>query len=228
MIAAVAASLLGAAYGTILSGKRLDAPAFGVPKRALTAVLIGALLALAAALALPIKRVPSDVTADMKLQVAGNLAFVDLTLKPADAVQGAHWFQAMSWQGGVLAIQEFEQVGPGHFRSKGPVPIGGNAKALVRLHRGAEMSAVPIRFPADPEIGAEAIPAVDRVAKFERDSKLLMREAKPGEPTTARIIFSFLAAIVLVWLITLALTGWGIVTRRPRPSRVEAAQPAAA
>ena len=228
MIAAVAASLLGAAYGTILSGKRLDFATFGVPKRAFAAVLVGALLALGAALALPIKRVPSDVVADMKLQKAGNLAWVDLTLRPADAVDNAHWFQAMSWQGGTLAAYDFDRVGPGHYRSKGPVPIGGNAKALVRLHRGAEMSAVPIRFPADPEIGAEAIPAVDRTAKFERDSRLLMREAKPGEPTTARIIFSFLAAIVLVWLVTLALTGWGIVTRRPRPSRVETMQPAAA
>jgi hypothetical protein len=227
-IAAIAAAVLGAAYGAILSGRRLDAAAFGVPKRALAWTLVGATLALASALALPIKRVPSDVVADVKLQTVGGLAFVDLRLTPPDAAEGAHWFQAMSWQGGTLVARDFELVGPGHYRSKGPVPIGGNAKALVRLHRGAEMSAVPIRFPADPEIGADAIPAVDRTARFERDSKLLMREARLGNPLTARIVFSLLSAIVVAWLIVLTLTGWGIVTGRPRPSRLEAVQRAAA
>jgi hypothetical protein len=227
-IAAIAASLLGAAYGAILSGRGLESQAFGVPRRALAAALAGGLLALAIALALPIKRVSSDVAADVKLRTVGGLAFVDLTLTPPDAAEGAHWFQAMSWQGGLLVIQDFERLAPGRYRSKGPVPIGGNAKALVRLHRGAEMSAVPIRFPADPEIGADAIPAVDRTARFERDSKLLMREAKPGNPMTARIIFSILAAIVLAWIVVFVLTGWGIESGRPRPSRLEEVQPQAA
>jgi hypothetical protein len=97
------------------------------------------------------------------------------------------------------------------------MPIGQKAKTLVRLHRGGEMGAVPVRFPADPEIGASAIPAVDRTASFERDSKLLMRESHTGSPTAARIIFSALAAIVAAWITVLATAGTQIVRRRLPP-----------
>ena len=226
-LAALAAAILGAALGAIASGRAVEVHQLA-SRRTVAVALIGATLALGTALALPIKRTPSDVTATMKIESVGGLAFVDLKLSPPDAAVGAHWFEAMAWQGGDLQITKLEKLGPGHYRTATPVRIAGNAKALVRLARGAEMSAVPIRFPADPEIGAPAIPAVDRTARFERDTKLLMREAHLGNPLTARIVFATLAAIVVAWLIVLTLTGWGIVTGSPRPRRVEATLDAAA
>jgi hypothetical protein len=221
VIAALGAALLGAALGAIVSGRAVETQPL-VSRRTIAFGLIGATLALGTALAFPIKRTPSDVIATMKIQPVGGLAFVELTLSPPAAAAQAHWFEAMAWQGGDLVISKLERVGPGRYRTATPVPIGGKAKALVRLARGAEMSAVPIRFPADPEIGAPAIPAVDRVARFERDTKLLMREAHVGNPLTARIVFATLAAIVVAWLIVLTLTGWGIVTGSPKPDRVDA------
>jgi hypothetical protein len=108
------------------------------------------------------------------------------------------------------------------------MPITGKAKTLVRFHRGGEMGAVPVRFPADPEIGASAIPAVDRTATFERDSKLLMREAHGGSPTAARIIFGILGAIVAAWVVVLAVAATQIGGRRMPPGLAEPRSYAAA
>ena len=226
-LAALAGAILGAALGAIVSGRAVDAQPLAT-RRTVAVALVGATLALGTALGLPIKRTPSDVTATMKIKPVGGLAFVDLTLSPPNAADGAHWFEAMAWQGGSLVISELERVGPGHYRTATPLPISGNAKALVRLSRGAEMSAAPSASRPIRRSARLAVPAVDRTAPFERDTKLLMREAHLGNPLTARIVFATLAAIVVAWLIVLTLTGWGIVTGSPRPRRVEATHYAAA
>jgi hypothetical protein len=227
-LAALGGAVLGVALGMIVSGNASDAT-FELPsRRTLAAVLVSATLMLGLALGLPIQRLPSNVVATVHVQQAGSLAIVDVRVSPSDGAEGAHWFEAMSWQGGGLFVSGFERVGPGHYVAKEPIPIGGNAKALIRFSRGAELSAIPIRFPADPEIGAPAIPAVDRTARFERDTKLLMREAHRGNPLTARIVFAVLGAIVLTWLIVVALAGAGIASRRPRPTVTEEPHRAAA
>jgi len=225
-LAAFGGAILGAALGAIVSG-RASAELL-VSRRAVAVALVGATCALAVALAIPIKRVSSDVIGTISLQKVGGLAFVDVELNPTDAAEGARWFELMEWQGGSLVVAPFDRLGPGHYHAKTPVSIVGKSKSLVRLQRGAEMSAIPIRFPADPEIGAPAIPALDRTVPFERDTKLLMREAHRGNPLTARIVFATLATIVVAWGIVLVLTAWGIVTGRPRPGRVEATHYAAA
>ena len=60
--------------------------------------------------------------------------------------------------------------------------------------------AVPVYMPADPEIGAEEVPAVNRTATFARDSRILMRESKTGSPWAARFVFATQALVVAVWL----------------------------
>ena len=227
-LATIGGAVLGTALGAIVSGRGIDTLERLKSRRAAAIALVGATCALAVALAIPIERVSSNVVGALHVDVVGGVAFVDVRLSPPNAAEDAHWFEAMAWQGGGLVISRLERVGPGHYRAKDPVPVAGKAKALVRLHRGAEMSAIPVRFPADPEIGAPAIPPVDRTVRFERDTKLLMREAHRGNPLTARIVFSFLSAIVLAWLIVLVATAAGIVSRRPRPTRVETSLDAAA
>jgi hypothetical protein len=217
LLAALAGAIVGAGLGAAITGR--PAPE-GSSRRLAAAAVAVAFCALAISLALPIKRVRSDVTATAKLQVAGQLAFVELTLTPANAADDARWFEAMSWQGGGLAVSQFSRVAPGVYRTEKPIPIGGKAKALVRFHRGAEMGAVPIRFPDDPEIGASSIPAEDRTAIFERDSKLLMREAHGGNPLTARFVFGVLSAIVVVWMTVLIACATRILPRRPEPALV--------
>ncbi|HEY8505921.1 MAG TPA: hypothetical protein VIL46_15155, partial [Gemmataceae bacterium] len=85
-----------------------------------------------------------------------------------------------------------------------PVPVHGSWKALLRLHRGSDMMAVPVRLPADPEIGAPAVPAADRAAAFERDTRLLLREQRPGPAWPALTAYSGVALITACWLALLA------------------------
>ncbi len=233
-LAALGGSVLGAALGQVASGRASDAVPRPLPRRALAAggtavALAAATIAVALALALPIKRAPSDVQAQMRLLPAGaTTAVVEIRLDPPDAAKDARWFEAMAWQFGGLIVEPMREVAPGVFRSSRPMPIAGSAKTLVRFHRGAEMGAVPVHFPADPEIGASAIPAVDRTTTFERDSKLLMREAHGGSPTTARIVFAVLAAIVAVWMSVLALAGSQVGRRKLPPGISEGRTYAAA
>lgn len=210
-LAALAGVFLGTALGVLVSGEREVTVGTRIESRRIGGgVLAASLIVLAVALALPIKRTSGEVTADVTLQRADGVAFVEVVLHPADAAKGAHWFEVMAWQGGSLIYSPLKEVAPGRYRSDVPVPVTGSAKALIRLHRGSEEMAVPIYFPADPEIGASELPAVDRSARFERDTKLLQREAHAGSPWPARIIYGFLAAIVAAWLTVIGFASWRI------------------
>lgn len=222
LVAGIATAFLGAALGsTVLERREQAAPR---ERRVGAPILAVSLIALAVAIALPIKRTTADdVTADVAIARTGNTAFVDVKLTPADAAEGAAWFETMSWQSGRLVIAEMEQIGPGTYRSALPLPVAGNAKTLVRLHRGSEVMAVPVYMPEDPEIGASELPAVDRTARFERDSRLLMRESHSGSPWPARIIFGTQAGIVAVWIVMIGLVAWliarGATIERRRAGR---------
>ena len=207
LTAGVATAMLGAALGSIVIERREDAAPR--ERRVGAPILAVSLIALAVAIALPIKRTTADdITADVAVAPVGSTAFVEVTLKPADAAEGAAWFETMSWQSGRLVLAEMEATGPGRYRSTVPLPITGNAKTLVRLHRGSEVMAVPVYMPADPEIGASELPAVDRTARFERDSRLLMRESHAGSPWPARIIFGTQAGIVAAWITVIGGVAW--------------------
>ncbi|MBA2626298.1 MAG: hypothetical protein H0U89_11945, partial [Acidimicrobiia bacterium] len=152
LVVAVAAAILGVAYGNALGGR--PGPRSPGP------VLLGAAAVLVAALAWPMPRSVGEVTAAMRVEPSGRGAVdVEVDVTPADAGDGARWFQASSWQGGELALAEMEEVAPGRWASSEPVPIGGSHKSLLRLHRGGEMMAVPVFLPDDPEIGEPEIPA---------------------------------------------------------------------
>ena len=209
LVAAVSAALLAAGLATIARGEyEATVPGFRRVGLGLVAV---SLVALAVAIALPIKRTTAgDVTAAIALSRVGDSAFVDVTLTPSDAAEGAAWFEAMSWQSGSLVIAPLERTDAGTYRSNAPLPVTGKAKTLVRLHRGSEIMAVPVYMPNDPEIGASEIPAIDRTATFERDSRLLMRESKTGNPLAARVIFGTQASILVVWLGVIGFAAWRV------------------
>ena len=202
LVAGVAAALLSATLGSIALGDRLEPLTGATARRVGAGALAVSLVALAVAIALPFKRTSAEnITAGVGVVPAGaGTAFVEVALNPADAAEGAAWFEPMSWQSGKLVLGTFEQTGPGRYRSSVPLPVTGSAKTLVRLHRGSELMAVPVYMPADPEIGAEEVPAVNRTATFARDSKILMRESKTGSPWAARFVFATQASILAVWL----------------------------
>jgi hypothetical protein len=192
-IAAVGAAVLGVAVARALSG----GTGRGVPG----AVVALAACACLAVIVLPLRRPTGDVRAAVHLEpAAAGTAFVEVTLSPPDAARDAYWFQATAWQGGGLVLADMEPAGaPGRFRSDEPVPVNGLWKTLLRLHRGAEMMAVPIFLPADPDIDEPEVPAVDRTVAFSSERAFLLRETHGGNGWLSPVIHLTLVAVVALW-----------------------------
>lgn len=199
LVGAVAA--FGAAvYGVVLGDlARLRRPGLSA------GVLVAGGLALLLALAWPYPRRVGDVTAAVTLPEAGDgTAHVEVVLDPPDAADGARWFQASAWQGGGLELADMEEVAPGRWRSERPVPVSAPWKTLLRLHRGAEMMAIPLYLPADEEIEGprgEEFPAVDKVADFEKENLYLLREQQGGSAAVAVVIPAVVLGAAISWVL---------------------------
>jgi hypothetical protein len=193
LVASVGAALLGAAFGRAVRGERAGA----VPKGALVVAAVACL----AVLALPMRRPTGDVTAAIHVDPAGEgLADVTVALTPPGAADDAYWFQASAWQGGGLEVADLQRTGtPGTWRTEHPVPVDGHWKTLLRLHRGAEMMAVPIFLPADPDIDEPEVPAVDRTVAFSSERAFLLRETHGGNGWLSPVIHLTLVAVVALW-----------------------------
>ena len=192
-IAAIAAALLGTALGGALAPVRRGIPA---------AFLAAAGVVLIGVLAFPLPRDVGPVTATVKLQQVGNLASVEVTLDPPDAAKGASAFAVSAWQGGSETVQaDLRDVGKGRYVASRPVPVTGRWKTVVSLQRGNEVMAVPVYLPADPQIGAPAVPVVPvRTERFVRNTTVLLREVRPGPAGAAMAAWSGLTLLVVVWV----------------------------
>ena len=214
-VAAVAAALLGAGLGRAFAGGGGDG---GVGGRGVgggggdrmpVAALVGAGVALVAVLAYPLPREVGSVDAIVRTEVVGggDRAFVEVALDPPDAASGATAFAVSSWQGGGRVTAFFDEVGPGRYRSEKAVPVTGDWKTVVSLQRGSEVMATPVYLPADPSIGAEAVPLVpERVGPFVRNTTLLLREQHPGPAGPAVAVWLGFATALAVWVGLMAMT----------------------
>ncbi|MDQ3306119.1 MAG: hypothetical protein M3535_09115 [Actinomycetota bacterium] len=213
-LAAGAAAVLAVGMGRLVSGgRRVPAVAVG-----------GALVMLLAALAYPLPRNVGNVEAIIRLQPVGLVngveqADVSVELTPADAAESADAFGLVSWQGGGRVLAELDPVGPGLYVSSRPMPVDGSWKSMVGLQRGDQVTAAPIYLPADPEIGASAVPAVpERQEAFVRSTEVLLREAHDGPTWPAVVAFSSLALVVAGWFALFALAASRIPTRPALPA----------
>ncbi|MEA2826153.1 MAG: hypothetical protein QOG43_592 [Actinomycetota bacterium] len=202
-VAAVAAALLGAGLGRAFSGR-----GSGDGDRMPVAALVGAGLALVAVLAYPLPRNVGSVDAVVRTEVvAGDRAFVEVDLDPPGAASGATAFAVTSWQGGGRVTAFFDELGPGRYRSEKPVPVTGTWKTVVSLQRGSEVMAAPVYLPADPSIGAAAVPLVpERQGPFVRNTTLLLREQHPGPTWPAVAVWIGFVAAMSVWVALMAVT----------------------
>jgi hypothetical protein len=148
---------------------------------------------------------PAGRTAATSLTDATEQAFVEVQLNPPSAADEARWFQASAWQGGGLVLADMDEVSTGVYRSHEPVPVGGNWKTLIRLHRGGELMTVPVFLPADPAIHEPEISAVDRTQNFERETRYLLRETRPGQKFVAYLVYALLAVVSLAWVASFAV-----------------------
>ena len=202
VVGAVGAAVLAAAYA-----RGLVPGAVGVSGGALAAGAV----ALLVALAVPFPRQVGNVTADLRFVEHGDRADVEVVLDPPGAADDARWFQILTWQGGLHEVFDLRPAGTGRWVAADALPLGGAGKSMLRLHRGDEMMAIPLRFPADPEIGEPAIEPVPRRAAFEREQRYLLREQHPGDQAFAYLVYALDGLILLSWIAAVV-----VAVRRPQ------------
>jgi hypothetical protein len=232
---AVAGGLLGAWIGARLSAET------GVRRPGLRAAACAAALAISALVVFCL-HTPSatGVRADVALHTVrggdDREASAVVTMHPADAAEGAKWFNVTAWQGGGLVVDPLKAIGPGRYRTTRPIPVSGDWKALIRLHKGSSLTAAPIYLPRDSAIPAPEVPALPSFTRpFVNEHRILLREEKGGGALITAVSYAVVAAIALGLL---ALLAWalhrlafppragGPAEAAPRPQR--ASQPAAA
>jgi len=153
---------------------------------------------------------------------AGREVEATVRLHPADAAADAEWFDVTAWQGGGLVVAPLKRSAPGVYRSTEPIPVHGNWKAMIRLHDGSSLTALPIYLPRDEAIPVGEVPAPSQFTRtFGDEHQLLQREAKGGSPLVTALAYSAVAGIALSLLVLLA---WALhrlaVGLRPTRRRV--------
>src|SRR4051812_27310262 len=214
-VAALCGALIGALIGRALSPPAEDF--LVVRQRLPRGVGVAIAAAVIALLALPLTStvhpVRANLTMDPPLGIPGGRVHVTMRLHPADAARGAQWFNVTAWQGartgnGALVIKALHEPSRGVYQTDGTVPVFGEWKALVRLHKGRSLMALPIYLPADPAIPAKQVPPWPNVTRpFQREKGVLQREAVGGSQGLVRPAYGLLGALALVWVGSL---GWGL------------------
>jgi hypothetical protein len=132
-------------------------------------------------------------------------------ITPASAAKDADWLNETSWQGGdKLVLHDLRRVGDGVYRTVDPLPLYGDWKSTIRLHKGRDLAAVPVFMPADRAIPVKETSAPPRFTRsFIADRKILQRERKKDVPgwlwgTAYLIIFA-------IFLVLIGMLGWGLV-----------------
>ncbi|MEA2425585.1 MAG: hypothetical protein QOH13_1995 [Thermoleophilaceae bacterium] len=210
--AGVVGGLLGSLIGAALASDRVEFPRGIAPKAALAAAFIGLVGMVAYGLRADN---PSGMSAKVSLtnlpaQKQGErYVSARVALEPPSAAKDAKWLTITAWQGKKkLVVNRLAKVGPGVYRSTKPIPVYGDWKTLVRLHRGDQLLGLPIYLPNDPAIPAKEVPAK---AVFTRplgsDHKILQREAKSVSGVLPLLAY---AAVLGIALALCALMAWGL------------------
>jgi hypothetical protein len=204
---ALAGALIGAWVGARLGSERIE---HSIPLRwaaLASAVAVGAMLTfplftqsttdLSARVAL------SDVSSG-----AQRTAMATVTLNPRDGAKDATWLTATAWQGGGLVVDHLRNVGPGVYKTTKPIPLYGDWKTMIRLHKGNAILGLPIYAPADPAIPIAGVPAPRTFERqFLSDHELLQRESRTR---AGWIMWAAYGTVLTCTLALLALLAWGL------------------
>src|SRR3954452_13631599 len=209
IVAGVAGGLLGALIGSALAS---DRKAF--PRRAVKPTIAEAFIAMfcTVAYALHVNNDPGGATASFKLRNvdggAGRYIQAHVTLDPRTAAGDSKWVSITAWQGGGLVVNRLKKLGEGVYETNKPIPVNGDWKALLRVHKGDALLGAPIYLPNDPAIPAKGVPAK---AQFTRpltsDHKILQRESKSASGILPLLAYFGVLAIALALC---ALMAWGL------------------
>jgi hypothetical protein len=228
LVAAVAGGLIGGLIGATLASDRIARPRGAAAALALASVAIAGVVGYGLHTTSP-GHERAQVTLTDVSPAPNRTVSARIVLTPAGAAKDAGWLTVTAWQGGGFVLDRLHRVGDGVYRTTKPIPVHGNWKALLRLHRGDSLEALPIYLPRDTAIPAPETPAQSRFTRsFVSDKKVLQREAKETSPWLAAGAYTTVLAIALVlfggmaWgLRRLALAGragWEPPRGRGRPS----------
>jgi len=216
--AAVAGSTIGAWIGTHLSPVPLERSPLLRRAAVCSAAVLAALVAYG--LYTPTQEgVNAQVALEEVKGQGGREVEATVHLNPPDAAADAEWFDVTAWQGGGLVVAPLQRTGPGTYRSTETIPVHGNWKAMIRLHEGNSLTALPIYLPRDEAIPVDEVPAPAHFTRtFDDEHQLLQREAKGGPPFLVALAYSTVAAIALSLL---ALLAWALhrLAAGPRQAR---------
>ena len=204
---AISASLLGAWVAARLDDEIPYTPA-GRP------VALAASIAIFAMIGYPLfTSSQTDLRASVELSEgqAGPQRTVDatITLRPRDGADGAKWLTVTAWQGdGRLVVDRLERLSEGVYRTTKAIPVHGSWKAMVRLHTGNAIVALPIYAPRDTAIPVAGIAAPARFERsFQSDKELLQREARTQDDA---VTYAAYGTVLGLALLLIALLAWGI------------------
>src|SRR5215203_3355336 len=206
---AIVGGVVGGLLGALLaSGLRRRLPRPAVART----VLVGSLVVLAAAVTNGLlATVPDDLDATVAIEDVQDdprTANISVQLDPADFVDDPAWVQITSWQGDGLVVDALEQTGEGAYRTAQPIPVDGTWKALLRVHDGRVLTAIPIYLPEDQALGEEEIPAEDGMTRSAiPEVEILQRELKEsggGLWAVANLV------VLACTLALIAAISWGV------------------
>ncbi|MFN2612577.1 MAG: hypothetical protein ABR536_04310 [Solirubrobacterales bacterium] len=204
---ALAGGILGAWMGARLRADKVARR----PDLRWAAVASAVAVAVMVVYALP-KPAESGVRADVTLTDArpAPQREVDATVRldPPTAADNARWLNVTAWQGGGLVVDSLQRVSEGVYRTTEPIPVYGDWKALLRLHDGRSLAAVPVFLPEDPAIPAEGVPAATHFNReFTSDHQILQREQASAAGWLPPLAYAVVLALALMFT---ALVAWGI------------------
>ena len=215
-VAAVGGGVLGGFIGRALSTPEL--PPQPVPRLALPAAVVAVIAVIA--WATPISSgdpVRATVTLEDAKPAPQREVDATVRLDPPAAADDAYWFVATAWQGdeGRSVVEKLEEVSPGVYRTTEPLPVYGNWKTTIRLHKGSAVQGLAVYFPEDKAIPVKGVPAEPSFTRsFERDKELLQREQKSDVPG-ALVLLAYVT-VLLIGIALYASMGWGLALLQRR------------
>jgi hypothetical protein len=198
LLTAIAGGVIGGFIGRALSAP--ESPPRPVPRFALPLALVVVVAVIA--YATPISAgdpVTARVTVTDAKPAPKREVDARIRLDPPDAAEDAYWFVETAWQGkeGRSVVAPLREASPGVYVTREPIPVHGNWKSTIRLHKGTAVQGLPVYFPADPAIPVKGVPASKSFTrKFVRDKQNLQREQK-GDVPGALTLIAYLAVLFI-------------------------------
>jgi hypothetical protein len=208
LVAGVSGALLGALIGSALASDRVVFPRHANFALAVAFVAIFAMVAYG----LNVDNNSHGAQARIALTNTpggpGRYVHAKVTLDPRTAASDAKWVSITAWQGGGLIVNRLKKTAPGVYETTEAIPVNGDWKTMLRVHRANQLLATPIYLPKDPAIPAKEVPAK---AEFTRplgsDHKILQREAKSASGVLPKLAYLGVLGIALALC---ALMTWGL------------------